>query len=102
MSGHPFTMVPELKGDKNITTVSDVVLSGCPINPAGLHNLIQLIRRVQVRQVASVQDIIDILHLLLVDDLSIYKQKRNWLVIEPRGQQSNLDVFTPLHHPVSL
>ena len=69
---------------------------------AHLKYRLQIFILVQIWDVTTIQDIVDVFKLLLPDNLGINKQERCLFVFAARHHQGLLDIFTPVVHVVSL
>jgi hypothetical protein len=63
---------------------------------------IHVFKFVQVGNITTIQDVIDVLKLLLLDDLGIDEQERSLFVFATSHHEGLLDIFTPVGHRVAL
>jgi hypothetical protein len=69
---------------------------------AHFENRLQVFIFVQVRHITTIQNVVDVFKLLLLDNLGVDEQERRLLVFTASHHQSLLYVFAPVIHAVSL
>ena len=72
------------------------------ISPALVLYFLQVLGLIQIRNISSVKDTVQVLQLSLINDLSIHKQEVGWLLLEATEDKAFFEVFSPLVHIVAF
>lgn len=63
---------------------------------------LEVLSLVEVRNITSIQNIVDVFELLLIDDLSIDEQESGCLVVNTTLHQTLLSIFSPVRHTITF